>query len=71
MFFLSYSKSFSLPDIFGVTVKMEDGYKLGGVSRVLKVVNGIVQVSLPLVVKVDESRRTCDDTTPGIENISV
>lgn len=53
-----------LPDSFGVTVEVEDGYELGDGSRVLQVINGIVQFSLPLPVKVDESRRTCSDTSP-------
>lgn len=55
-------KSVLLPDSFGVTVEMEDGYKLGVVFYMLQVVNGIIQVSLPLLVKVDQSRRTCNDT---------
>lgn len=45
-----------IPDSFGVTVKMEDGYKLGDPFHVLQVINGIIQVSLPLFVKVDQPR---------------
>lgn len=41
---------------------MQDGYKLGDVPHTLQVVNGIIQVSLSLFVKVDQSRRTCGDT---------
>ena len=47
-----------LPHIFGLTVKIQNGHKLEDVSCVLQVINGIVQISLPLLVKVDESRRT-------------
>lgn len=37
---------------------MEDGYKLGDILYVLQVINGIIQVSLSLLVKVDQSRST-------------
>lgn len=47
-----------LPDSFGATVKMEDGYKLRDILDKLQVINGIIQVSLPLFVKVDQSRST-------------
>lgn len=50
-----------LPDSFGVTVEMKDGYELGDVSHMLQVINRIIQVPLPLLVKVDQSRCTCDD----------
>lgn len=41
---------------------MQDGYELGDVPHALQVVNGIIQVSLSLFVKVDQSRCTCGDT---------
>lgn len=50
-----------LPDSFGVTVEMEDGNELGDVSCMLQVIYRIIQVPLPLLVKVDQSRCTCDD----------
>lgn len=50
-----------LPDIFAVTFKVEDGHKLSDVSRVLQVIDGIVQISLPLLIKVDQSRGTCNN----------
>lgn len=38
---------------------MEDGDKLSGAPLRLQVVDGIVKVSLPLLVKVYQSRRSC------------
>lgn len=38
---------------------MEDGDKLLGAPLRLQVVDGVVQVSLPLLVKVYQSRRSC------------
>lgn len=46
----------TLPDRFGVTIKMEDGHKLCGALDMLQVINGIIQVSLPIFIKVDQSR---------------
>lgn len=42
-----------------MTVEMEDGNELGDVSYVLQVIYRIIKVPLPLLVKVDQSRRTC------------
>lgn len=42
-----------LPDNFGVTVKIEDRHKLDGVSYMLQVINGVVQISFPFFIKVD------------------
>lgn len=50
-----------LPDIFRMAVKMENGHELGGVSCMLQVINGVVHISLPVLIKVDQSRRTCAD----------
>lgn len=49
-----------LPDRVGVAVKIEDGFKLGDVAYMLQVINGIVQFSLPIFVKVDQSGSTCN-----------
>lgn len=37
---------------------MEDGDKLHDILYLLEVINGIIQVSLPLIIKVDQSRST-------------
>lgn len=42
-----------LPDSFGVAVEVEDGYKLVDFSYILQIINGIVHISLPVLVKVD------------------
>ena len=42
-----------LPDSFGLTLEMEDGHELDVVSYMLQVVNGIVQISLPVFIKVN------------------
>lgn len=47
-----------LPDSFGVTFKKEDGDKLHDILYLLQVINGIIQVSLPVLIKVDQSRST-------------
>lgn len=46
----------TLPDRFGVTIKVEDGHKLRHALDMLQVINGIIQVSLPIFIKVDQSR---------------
>lgn len=55
-------KSF-LPNSFAVTVEMKDGNKLGDVPQVLQVVNGIIQIPLPFLVEMDQSRSSWNDET--------
>lgn len=58
-----------LPDRAGVTVKMKDGLQLCDLSYMLQVINGIVQVSLPLFVKVDQSGGTCKDNHKWMDEL--
>lgn len=58
-----------LPDVFGVTVKMENGHKLDFVSNVLQVINGIVQIPLSFLIKVDQSGGSCYENSKLLRNI--
>ena len=52
------------PDRFGVAVKMKDGHKCGAVISMLQIKNGVVQVPLTLLIKVDQSRGSCNTQVP-------